>query len=370
MRRGGLLPGRALVCAALLLATSCARDASRAGKAGDAALPVTVVRPEHRTLTRSLRIPATVEAIEKVTLYARTAGYLERITVDRGDSVRRGQVLAAISVPEMEKDHDAAAARLRQAEADLALQRVTLERLEAVRQAEPGAVTQQQVDEGQGRLQVAEATVGRLRAELAQMETMMGYATIRAPFDGVVTERYVDPGALIPVGTGSTQEPIATLMNMDTVRVFVDVPEPDVPFVTRKTSVHLALAALPGRDFEATVTRYATALDPETRTMKTEIDFRNRDHSLRPGMYGVATLILEKRDNALSLPATALLLEKDRPYVFTVSGGAARRIPVTIGLDDGIVVEILDGLKGDELVIVGGKGIVTEGMLVRVGESG
>ncbi len=359
----------ALISAALLLITSCARDTPDTRTPFDATISVTVVKPERRTLTRSLRVPANIEAMEKATLYAKAAGYLAGIRVDRGDRVRRGQVLAEISVPETEEAHQAAAAHLHQAEADRDLQRVTVERLEAVRQVEPDAVTQQLIDEARGKLQVAEATIGRLRAESAQIETMLSYATIRAPFDGVITDRFVDAGAMIQVATNSPQARIVTLMNMDTVRVFVDVSEPDVRFVTRRTPVRLAVGALPGRDFEATVTRFGTALDPDTRTMKTEIDFRNPDHSLMPGMYGVATLILERRDNALTLPATALLVEKDRPYVFTVSGGAARRNPVTTGLNDGIVVEILEGLKDDESVVVGGKGIVTDGMPVRVGGS-
>jgi RND family efflux transporter MFP subunit len=228
-------------------------------------------------------------------------------------------------------------------------------------------VTQQQIDEAQGKHQVAEATVSRLKAELARTDALLDYATIKAPFDGIVTDRFVDAGAMIQTGAASSGAPIVTLMNMDTVRVFINVPEPDVRFVTHQTSVILTVDSLPGGDFAGKVTRYSTALNPKTRTMKTEIDFPNADHALRPGMYGVATLELEKHEGALTLPATALLVEKDAALVYIVVDGKAKRSLVRTGLNDGIVVEILEGLTGVESVIVAGKGSVTEGTPVRPG---
>ncbi len=354
----------------LALGAACARGRTAPDTTDRSAVSVTVVRPERRTLARTLRIPASVQALQEATLYARAAGYLSRIDVDRGDRVRAGQILATISAPEMTREKDVAAAQLRQSEAELRLQRITLDRLRAVRATEAGAVTQQQIDEAQARLEVAEASVTRLEAELARVEALTGYATIRSPFDGIVTDRFVDVGAMIPISTTSTQSPIVTVMNMDMVRAFVDVPEPDVVSVTRATPARLTVAAIAGREFEGTVTRYSTALDPKTRTMRAEIDFPNRDHALRPGMFGAATLVLERREGALTLPAAALLTEKDAAYVYTVQDGAARKAPVTTGLNDGIVVEILSGLAGTEPVIVSGKGIVTDGTRVHVGSQG
>jgi RND family efflux transporter MFP subunit len=202
---------------------------------------------------------------------------------------------------------------------------------------------------------------------MARTDALLDYATIKAPFEGIVTDRFVDPGAMIQTSASSSGAPIVTLMNMDTVRVFIDVPEPDVRFVTRQTAVRLSVEALPGREFSGIVGRYSTALDPKTRTMKTEIDYPNADHALRPGMYGAAALELEKREGALTLPATTLLVEKDVAFVYVVVDGRAKRSPVRTGLNDGIVVEILEGLTGGESVIVAGKGTVTEGTPVRTG---
>ncbi len=353
----------------IALSAACARGGAAPGGSQDVPITVTVVRPERRTLARTLRIPASVQALQEATLYAKAAGYLSRIMVDRGDRVRAGQVLAEISVPETANEKDVVAAQLRQAEAELHLQQITVERLGTVRATEPGAVTQQQVDETRAKLQVAEAAVAQLSAELARVQALIDYATIRAPFSGIVTDRFVDAGAMIQTAATSTQAPIVTVMDMDTVRVFVDVPEPDVPYVTRTTPARLTVGAIAGREFVGSVTRYSTALDPKTRTMRAEIDVSNRDHALRPGMFGAATLELQRREGALTLPAAALLTEKDVAYVYTVQNDAARRTPVKIGLDDGIVVEVLSGLAGAESVIVGGKGIVTDGTRVRVGSS-
>ncbi len=361
-----------LLLPAILLApmSGCGRPGVEGGAADTAVVTVTVIRPARRTLTRSLKVPGSIEAFQEATLYAKTAGYLSRITVDRGDRVGRGQVLAEISVPEMAGERDVAGARLREAEAALGLKKVTAERTREVYAVEAGAVTRQQVDQAEAELAAAESNVARLRAELARLETLLDYATIRAPFDGIVTDRFVDPGAMIQLATSSAQAPIVTLMNMDTVRVFVDVPEPDVPFVSRTTPAHLTVEVLPGEDFRGTVTRYATALDPKTRTMKTEIDLRNSQHRLRPGMFAAVVLELGRRENALTLPAAALLVEKDTSYVFTVVDGAARRTSVKTGFSDGIVVEVLEGLNGSESVILAGRGLVTDGMRVIVGGRG
>ncbi len=349
------------------LCTSCGRGGATPGGARDPAVSVTVVRSEKRTLTRTLRIPASVEALQEATLYAKVAGYLSRIAVDRGDRVHAGQVLAEISAPEMASERDMVAAQIEQSEAEFRLRRVTLDRLGAVRATQPAAETQQPVYEDQANDPLAEGSVARLRAELKRVEALIDYTTIRAPFSGIVTDRFVDAGAMIPTATTSTQTPIPTLMNMETVRVFVDIPEPDVPFVTRATPARLAVGAITSREFQGTVNRYSAALDPKTRTMRAEIDFPNRDDALRPGMFGEATLVLEKRESPVTLPAEALLTEKGAVYVFIVRDDAARKVPVKTGLDDGIVVEVLGGLRDTELVIVGGKGLVTDGTRVRVG---
>jgi len=197
---------------------------------------------------------------------------------------------------------------------------------------------------------------------------------VRAPFDGVVTKRWVDRGAMVK----DPAIPLLTVMRTDTVRVLVDIPERDVPLLNateqnpnpdgKGDPAELRLPALGARIFSGHITRIASALDPATRTMRAEVHLDNRQGVLRPGMYGTAMVLLDQRDSALTVPSTALVRRGDKVelfYVADVKGepprGVARRLEVELGLDDGKRVEIRSGLTGKELIIAKGNGVVREG---------
>lgn len=372
-----------------------AASAPAAASSEGEAVAVQAMRPERRDLLRQVVLPGSVEAFERVALYAKAAGYLKWIKVDIGDRVRKGEILAEIDVPEMASEYEAAAAEVARAEASLAnaeaelqraraevgLKKLTYERLKGVREQEPDVLPQQNVDEAKAQYDVslamvtlAESKIRVARAEKAKAEAsrtrvaaLVEYAKIVAPFDGVVTARHVDPGALIQHALSQTNVlPVVTVSRVDTVRVRVDVAEPDVPLVKRGIAVAFKVRALPASVFEGTCTRFAGALDPRTRTMNTQIDFPNREGLLRPGMYGSVTLTLDKRENVLTVPPGALLLEGGKSYVFTVLDGRAKRVAVRTGSDDGIQVEITEGLTGSEHVIVTGRNAVKDGAPVRV----
>ncbi|MBI3303583.1 MAG: efflux RND transporter periplasmic adaptor subunit [Deltaproteobacteria bacterium] len=368
---------------ALLSITGCAesREASaqKTDDAHGALVPsVQVTEPRREAISRTLTLPGSVEAFEKARLYAKVAGYLEKIHVDIGDRVTKGQVLAVLDIPEMAMEYAQAEAELAEAKAqhakaqvDDALQKVVLERSKTLRARE--AITQQQLDEAQARgevaaaeVRLAQARIDNVQAHLGKLKTLMEYARIKAPFDGIVTERFVDPGALIQVATSTSNvSPLVTVQRVDMVRVFVAVPEPDVPAVDRGDPATLVLSALPEKKFAGTVTRFASALDSSTRTMKVEVDLPNPEGLLRPGMYGNLTLNLETRAEAFTLPATALLTEKGKVFVYVVEDGQARKVEVTTGIDNGIRVEITSGLQGHEEVIVAGANAVNNGGSVR-----
>jgi len=330
-------------------------------------------------MIRSIRLSASVEAFETARLYAKVAGYLDKILVDIGDRVTKGQVLAILDIPEMAMEYTQAEAELAEAkaqlvkaQADYTLQKVVLERSKTLRARE--AITPQQLDEATAKCEVAAAEVtlvhsriDNARARLGKLKTLMEYTKITAPFEGIVTERFVDPGALIQAATTASVNvsPVVTVQRVDMVRVFIDVPEPEVPAVDRGDPATLALSALPEKKFAGTVTRFASALHPSTRTMKVEIDFPNPDGLLRPGMYGSLTLNLETHSEALTLPAPALVTEKGKTFVYIVEDGKARRVEVMTGIDDGIRVEIVKGLQGNEAVIVAGASAVSDGGAVR-----
>lgn len=355
---------------------------------------VQVKAAERSDLFRQVELPGSIEALEQVTLYAKTSGYLKWIKVDIGDRVRKGQVLAEIDVPEMAPEYQGAEAEVERSKANLAnaraeaerakaeleLKRITYDRLKSVREQEPDVLPQQQVDEAKAQFDVARAMVNvaeskikvaqgdaaKAEASRARLATLMEYAKIQAPFDGVVTVRSADPGALIQHAASQTNvSPVVTVARVDTLRLFVDVTETEVPFVKIGIPVTLTVDAVPGKVYRGRCTRFATSLDPKTRTMRTEIDIPNRDGSLRPGMFGRVKLDLDRRENALTVPAGALVTENGKAYVWIVAGGKAKRIEVRTGMDDGIRVEITGGLTGNEEIIMGDKTRLKEGASVK-----
>jgi RND family efflux transporter MFP subunit len=382
------------VAVMLLRKATATQAVSQVSTAAQAPVAVKVALPDRRQIPRQVSLPATLDAFEQVTLYAKTSGYLKWINVDLGDRVRKGQVVAEIDVPEIVPEYRGSEAEveraranignqraeLERAKADLDLKKLTYDRVKSIRDQEPDVIPQQQVDEAKAQYEVARATVtvaenkikiaeseaSKAEAARGRLNTLMGFSRIVAPLDGVVTKRHADPGALIQQASSQTNvSPVVTVARIDLMRVFIDVTELDVPFVKKGNRAVITVDALPGKTFEGTTTRFATALDPKTRTMRTEIDIPNRGSELRPGMYGKVTVTLEVRENALTVPAKALVIEGAKTYVFTAADGKAKRVEVKTGLDDGINVEITDGLTGGERVIVSDRTSIKDGMPVE-----
>ncbi len=323
------------------------------------AVSVQVVTPQKGEISRSITLPTyRLLPYQEATLYAKVPGYLKTITVDKGDQVKEGQLLAEIEVPELLADRVKYQAEVEVAATDY--QRVT----NALKTA-PDLVTPQSVDAARGKQLVAKANLERL-------ETLLRYATISAPFSGTVTRRSVDPGAFIPAATASSaaqSAAVLTLMDFSRVRVQVAVPEPEVPLIKNGLPVQVTLGELPGRAFPGKVTRYSHALDEATKTMLTEIEIPNPEAELLPGMYGSVKIAVQRKGEALLLPAESLVLEKNKASVFLVADAKAKKIPVKTGFNDGISVEILEGLNSADRVVLLGKQILTDGQAVRVVEA-
>jgi RND family efflux transporter MFP subunit len=342
---------------------------------------VEVVRPEYVTLHRRRTLPASLEPFEAVRLYAKVTGYLADLRVDIGDRVRKDDTLAVIEVPELAAKRPVEQAQLAEAEAQLAkaqaedeLRRTIYTRSRALR--ERGSITQQELDQARAQHAVAAADarlavarVASARARLARLDALLAYATIAAPFDGVVTERFLHPGALVQAGANAGV-PIVTVERADPVRAVVTVPEADVPFVDRGDSAILTVRAFPDRPVPSSVTRLADALDPATRTMRVEVDVPNPDATLRPGMYGELQLDLDERPGVVTVPAAAVMTDKEQRVVYVVAGRTARKVTVVTGAADGGRMEIRSGLDGTEQVVVRGGATLTDGAPVRVAEPG
>jgi membrane fusion protein (multidrug efflux system) len=323
--------------------------------------PITVqtVLPTRGEIARRITLPSfRILAEQEATLYAKVSGYLKTLEVDKGDSVTNGQPLGEIEVPELLAD-------LAQYRAEAGVAETNYKRLAEALTKAPDLVVPQTVDDLRGQWEVA-------LAKLQRTETLMRYARLTAPFSGVITARFVDPGVFIPAATtGSTPQTAAvvTLMDFSRVRVQVFVPELETPFITNGVPVQVTVEELSGKPFNGSVTRFANALDEATKSMLAEIELPNPKRELRPGMYASVRLEVERKPDALLVPTQALLVEKAGTSVFIVTDGKARKIPVKTGFNDGLNVEIADGVKPGQPVILLGKQTLNNGQSVNLVEA-
>ncbi|MGA2660915.1 MAG: efflux RND transporter periplasmic adaptor subunit [Verrucomicrobiota bacterium] len=340
-----------------LFGTLCGCRPSGGEAPSKAPLPVTVqtVLPRRGEIARSITLPTfRILAYQAATIYAKVPGYLKTLTVDKGDAVQAGQLLGEIEVPELLADEI-------QWRAEMEVAHTNYERMAEARAKAPDLVVPQTVEDLRGAWEVAQAKLQRTR-------TLLQYARLAAPFAGVVTARFVDPGAFIPAATSGTpgqSGAVVTLMDFSRVRIQVFVPEPEVPFITNGVPVQATVEELPGKTFNGSVTRYANALDEATKTMLAEIEMPNPARALRPGMYASVRLEVEHKQDALLLPVQALLVEKAGASVFTVTDGLAKKTPVRTGFNDGANVEIMDGVNLGQPVILVGKQTLNDGQPVK-----
>ncbi len=261
---------------------------------------------------------------------------------------------------------DEARKRLEASDADKSATEAALESAEA-----NVVVAQAKQTSAEADLETAQADTSVAQRRLEEIETLLGYAELKAPFAGVVTQRNVDPGDLVrnmQTASDSAQQPLFTVMRVDKVRVRVMLPENDAPLATLGDAVSLKFQSLPGHPFEGRIARVARSLDESTRTMQIEVDLPNPEGILLPGMYGEASIVLDERADCLVLPSSAVRYdEKGRSYVYTVdAGGNVSVVDVTVGLDDGKQIEIVSGLPENATVVNATIGRLHAGQKVQV----
>ena len=332
----------AAALASLPFLCGCSRGTQTAVQAATEPRAVQIVHPFRDDIARTVKLPAfRIRAIQEATLYAKVSGYLKTLAVDKGDSVKEGQLLAEIEVPELLADET-------EFKAESEVARTNYERMAQALQKAPDLVVPATVDDLRGRWEIAQA-------KLQRTQTLLQYARIAAPFSGIVTARFADPGAFIPAATtGSTPQTaaIVTLMDFSRVRVQVFTPETEVPFIKNGTPVQVTVEELPGKTYPGSVTRFAYALDESTKTMLTEIELPNPVGELRPGMYAGVQMEIERKHDTLLVPVKALLVEKAGTSVFTVVDGKAKKTPVQTGFNDGTNVELAGGINPSQAVIL------------------
>jgi RND family efflux transporter MFP subunit len=316
-----------------------------------------VSRPVSQTVT----LPGEFTPYLSVSLHAKVAGYVERVLVDRGTEVKQGDLLAVLSAPEMaaqiaeaESKVQAAEAERLQAEAQLAAAQASYERLKKAAQT-PGAVAEneliqaeKQVDAGKALLAARAQAVLAAQGTVSTLKDLEGYLKITAPFDGVVTERLVHPGALV----GPPADPVLlTIQQGARLRLVVAVPEEDTGGIPAGARVEFTVPAYPERVFAGTVARVAHSLDTKTRTMPVEVDVQNRDGGLAPGMYPAVKWPVRRSRPALLVPRTSVVTTTERTFVIRDSHGRAQWVDVRKGAAEGDSIEVLGDLRAGDRVV-------------------
>jgi membrane fusion protein (multidrug efflux system) len=301
---------------------------------------VLVMQLSGGTTSRTIELPASVHGYIETPVYAKIAGYMKTINVDKGDHVKAGQIIALLESPETDK-------QVFDARSYYWLQAVTDRRnQELVRQE---VIPQQTAD-------TSHATMLQAKAVYEQELAMQQYEVVRAPYDGIVTARYVDPGALIPQSTTpsstTTNSPIIAMATLAPLRVYAYVPQSLSPFIKDGDPANITVTEFPNRNYSGTVTRHPNALDQATRTMLVEVDLPNEDRSLYPGMYADLKMTARVTVASITVPDDALVFRNDKIYLPVVRNNRLSLVEVTLGHDNGYNVEVSGDLRPGEVVAI------------------
>ncbi|MCA9657549.1 MAG: efflux RND transporter periplasmic adaptor subunit [Myxococcales bacterium] len=324
--------------------------------------------PWVRDVEVTLPYPVELEADEAVSIMpVAISGRLQRVLVDVGDKVESGALVALVDCREYTAQRTQAQTSISRWEAQVDEARSRLDRLLAMDEGK--LVAPAEIDRAQAEARIAEAQLEDARAKLAEASQRQGYCSLRAPFDGYVVKRTLDPGAMVRPGGA----PILKIAKTRQVRAVASIVERDAPKVPVGAEVDVALNAFPDQILRAQVTRVGRSLDEETRTLRVEIDLPNTEADYLPGMTGRAAIVIGKRPNAVLVPVTAVSILEESAYVYVVDESTgkprAKRAEVELGVDLGDWLEVLSGIEADQQVIMVGRELVTEGTWLEVKEA-
>jgi len=385
-----------LLIGVLLMTAGCSHEEPGSAEAagGDKILNVAVSKVVRADLSQGLRIAAEFRPFQEIDVHAKVAGYMKHIYVDVGDRVKKGQTLAILEVPELQDELNQAAAALRQsqqevdqaqhelrrAQADYTVAHLSYTRLEGVMKTRPELIAQQDVDDAEGKDQATEARVEAAKAGLAatqehfqeatanreRVQALFDYTKMTAPFDGVITWRYADTGAMVAAGTSSERQalPVVKLSQNGLLRLDIPVPETNVPAVRLGKKLSVEVQAL-NKTFEGTVARFADKVDDATRTMITEVDVPNPKLEIVPGMYAYVSFPVMEKKNALAVPIQAISRQGNKAIAYCISNDNRVEVrPVTVGIETRSQIEVLSGLSEGERVVVGNTSQLRQGQIV------
>ena len=340
-------------------------EAALAVSTRELAVPVvTVVSPDTRAPDQDLVLPGNTVAFINAPIYARTSGYLKRWYFDIGAHVRQGQLLAEIETPELDEQLRQARADVAAAQANTRLATVTAKRTDALVKSQ--WVSAQDGDTADSALSARKALERSREAEVTRLERLQDFERVYAPFDGIITARNTDVGHLINAGAGSPAAELFDMAMISTLRIYVSVPEMDVPAIRVGEMVGVTLQEFPGETFHGKIVRTSNAIDPVSRTLLVEVDVENPDGKLLPGAYTHVHFALPAKTQSVTIPSNALLFRAEGLRVAVVRDGRAELVPISIGRDYGDRVEVISGLKAADAVIANPSDSLVSGTTVRV----
>jgi RND family efflux transporter MFP subunit len=370
----------------LPLATGCVgcrhttKVSAETTASADASLPIApTVTPQRRALAQQLDVAGELLPYQQVELHAKVSGYIKHIYVDIGDRVHTGEDLADLEIPELVAQVDAAKAGVQRAQQDVLRAKSAVARDEAMHAAlhaeyirlkqaasQPGLIAQQELDDAQAKDSSAEAQIEAAKANLSAMQQALSvakadtvhyqaledYSHILAPFNGVVSWRYSDTGALVQAGTSNSgAQPVVKLDQTDILRLRLPVPSGLAPFVHDGDAAQIKIEDT-GQKLTGKVVRTTGSLDLSTRTLQVEIDLKNPGNKLLPGMYADVTLNVQRSGTGLTLPIQAVDQTANPPFTYVVdSQGRIEKRELRLGIQSPTRVEVVSGIKpGDRVV--------------------
>jgi RND family efflux transporter MFP subunit len=374
-------PLRGLLLVALLAAlvgayviytglTSRARASSSLERAtlANSIQTVATVHPQITAGAEEIELPGNMQPFVDTPIWARSSGYLKQWYADIGAHVKRGQLLAEIEAPELDQQLQQARAQLSTDQANLKLAQITAERYSHLFTTD--SVSKQDVDNTVQAAAARTAEVTSAQANVSRLEQLVAYEKVFAPFDGVITARNVDVGALVNADANTAGKELFHLASNTTLRVYINVPEIYARVAKPGVTANLTLSEFPGRQFHGVVVRNAKAIDVNSRTLLVEVDVKNPTGELLPGSYASVHLKLPSKAQAVTVPTNALLFRSEGLRVALVRNGHVELAPVTLGRDYGDKVEVVYGLHPQDAVIVNPNDSIVSGEQVRTANSG
>ena len=323
---------------------------------------VAVTKPTKGDASEDVSLPGSVQPYTDAAIFARTTGYLKKRYADIGSRVKAGQVLAEIDTPEIDQQLMQARADLATAEANAKLAKTTADRYQDLMKTD--SVSRQDLDNAVGSYEARQAASASASANVKRLEELQKFKTIYAPFDGVITARNTDIGALI--GNGANAKELFHIASMDRLRIFVSVPQLYARSARPDTAADIDIQELPGRKFTGRVARTAQSIDQNSRTLLVEIDLDNPHREILPGSFAQVHLKLPTSATTFRLPVTALIFRSEGLRIATVKDGVVSMIPIALGRDFGSTVEVVSGLTGTEAVVVNPPDSLANGQRVNV----